>query len=488
MKTVFVHLSGSKKGATEVFTAERLKIGTDPANELRFDPSADKVAAPFHAEIELQGCDYLLRNKADGTFVNGQQIDEVVLHDGDMVEFGAGGPKVRFRLKSEEGDVCKPLREMLEDSAAMAREEHRGGLVSAGSFLRELTWEALTQSSMRFRVVLAFSILLVLTFATFVFYSSFSQRQLEKEVTHRFKETAERIETLEARGVVAERIIKKFTGGVCLIQGIYGFSEDDNVPLNVPYEYTGSGFLINANGTILTNKHIAVPWWRRPGRYGPIEMGFTPVFKEFRAFFPGIEKSFTLRMEKLSERLDLAIVRIGPGAIEEGLPVLELETEREIVVGEPVVVLGYPAGISAILARIGRSVMDELVYDMGLDFAELADELSRRGLIRPLATQGHITGVLPDRIVFDAQTTIGGSGGPIIDRNGKVIAITYGIFSGFTGSNLAIPAKHVLELIDVPAGMKMNEQGDVKGRLGANDPMKMAEQTEITSRQRSRDE
>jgi S1-C subfamily serine protease len=132
--------------------------------------------------------------------------------------------------------------------------------------------------------------------------------------------------------------------------------------------------------------------------------------------------------------------------------------------------------------------MDELVYDMGLDFAELADELSRRGLIRPLATQGHITGVLPDRIVFDAQTTIGGSGGPIIDRNGKVIAITYGIFSGFTGSNLAIPAKHVLELIDVPAGMKMNEQGDVKGRLGANDPMKMAEQTEITSRQRSRDE
>jgi serine protease Do len=488
VKTVFVHLSGSKKGATEVFTVERLKIGTDPANELRFDPSADKVAAPFHAEIELQGCDYLLRNKADGTFVNGQQIDEVVLHDGDMVEFGAGGPKVRFRIKSEESDVCKPLREMLEDSAAMAREEQRGGFVSAGAFLRELTWEALTQSSMRFRVVLAFSILLVFAFATFVFYSSFSQRQLEKEVTHRFKETAERIETLEARGVVAERIIKKFTGGVCLIQGIYGFSEDDNVPLNVPYEYTGSGFLINANGTILTNKHIAVPWWRRPGRYGPIEMGFTPVFKEFRAFFPGIEKSFTLRTEKLSERLDLAIVRIDPDAIEEGLPVLELETEREIVVGEPVVVIGYPAGISAILARIGKSVMDELVYDMGLDFAELADELSRRGLIRPLATQGHITGVLPGRIVFDAQTTIGGSGGPVIDRNGKVIAITYGIFSGFTGSNLAIPAKHVLELIDVPAGMKTNEQGDVKGRLGANDPMRMAEQTEITSRQRNRDE
>ncbi len=487
MKIVFVHLSGSKRGVTEVFTADRLRVGTDPANELRFDPSADKAAAPFHAEIELHDCDYLLRNKADGTFVNDQQVDEVVLHDGDMVEFGAGGPKVRFRIKSEEGDVCKPLREMLEDSAAMAREEHRGGLVSAGSFLRELTWEALTQSSMRFRAMLAFSILLVLVFTAFVFYSSFSQRQLEKEVAHRFKETVERIETLEARGVIAERIIKKFTGGVCLIQGAYGFSEDDQVPLNIPYEYTGSGFLIDADGAILTNKHIAIPWWRRPGRYGPVEMGFTPVFKEFRAFFPGMEKSFTLKTEKVSERLDLAIVRIDPSEIKEGLPVLELETEREIVVGEPVVVIGYPAGISAILARVERSVMDKLVYDMGLDFVELADELSRRNLIRPLATQGHITGVLHDRITFDAQTTIGGSGGPIIDRNGKVIAITYGIFTGFTGSNMAIPAKHVLELLKAPASVKTGGQDDTKKRLGVNDRKRMAEQTEITSRRRDRD-
>ncbi|MEE9200624.1 MAG: trypsin-like peptidase domain-containing protein [Candidatus Brocadiales bacterium] len=459
MKIVLVHLSGSKRGTTEVFAEERLKIGTDPDNELRFDPSVDRPTAPFHAEIELRDCDYLLRSKGTDILVNNQQVDEITLRDGDMIEFGAGGPKLRFRLKSDEGDVCKPFREMLEDSVAIAREEHRGGLVSTGTFLRELAWEALTQSSFRFRVGLGFSLLIILVLWGIVFYSSLSQRQLEKEVAYRFKETAERIDTLEARGVVAERIIKEFSGGVCLIQGVYGLGGDGDHGLpNFPYEYTGSGFLIGAGGKILTNKHIAIPWWRRPGRYGPVEMGFTPEFKEFRAFFPGIKEPFLLKVEKVCEEVDLAVVSIAPHGRE--LPVLELETERDIVVGEPVVVIGYPAGISAILARMEKSIMDELVYTMGLDFLELADELSARRLIRPLATQGHIAGVLKDRVMFDAQTTIGGSGGPIIDRNGKVIAITYGIFTGFAGSNFAIPAKYVAELLKTPAEAGTSEIND----------------------------
>ncbi|MFQ5862018.1 MAG: trypsin-like peptidase domain-containing protein [Candidatus Brocadiales bacterium] len=449
MKIVVVHLSGSRRGRTEVFSAERLKIGTDPVSELRFDPSVDRNTAPLHAEIELKDCDYLLRNKAVETFVNGRQVEEVILRDGDMIEFGAGGPKVRLRIKSEEGSVCKPFREMLEDSVAIAREEHKGRLVTASTFFKELVWEALTQSSLRFRVGLAFGAFLVLFLAISGLYSSVSQRQLEKEVEHRLQEAAERIETLEAKGVVAERIIKDFSGGVCLIQGTYGFGEDiEEGVYHVPYEYTGTGFLISSDGEILTNKHIAVPWWRRPGRFGPVELGFSPKFIEFRAFFPGVEEPFPLKVERVLEEVDLAIVSVDTRG--EELPILELETSRDIVVGEPVVVIGYPAGISAILARVEKPVMDELVYTKGFGFLELAAELSRRQLIRPLATQGHITDVLEDRVVFDAQTTIGGSGGPIFDRNGKVIAITYGIFTGFAGSNFAIPAKDAVELLEAP--------------------------------------
>ena len=68
-----------------------------------------------------------------------------------------------------------------------------------------------------------------------------------------------------------------------------------------------------------------------------------------------------------------------------------------------------------------------------------AEELAKRNLIRPLITQGHIGDVLPDKIVFDAQTTSGGSGGPLFNREGKVVGVTVAILKGFGGSNFGIP-------------------------------------------------
>jgi hypothetical protein len=41
------------------------------------------------------------------------------------------------------------------------------------------------------------------------------------------------------------------------------------------------------------------------------------------------------------------------------------------------------------------------------------EELAGHNLIRPITTQGHIGDVLADKIVYDAQTTVGGSGGPL---------------------------------------------------------------------------
>ena len=62
-------------------------------------------------------------------------------------------------------------------------------------------------------------------------------------------------------------------------------------------------------------------------------------------------------------------------------------------------------------------------------------------MIRPLITQGHIGDILPDKIVFDAQTTSGGSGGPVFNHQGKVIGVTYAILKGFGGSNFGIPIR-----------------------------------------------
>jgi len=40
----------------------------------------------------------------------------------------------------------------------------------------------------------------------------------------------------------------------------------------------------------------------------------------------------------------------------------------------------------------------------------------------------------------DAQTTSGGSGGPVFNRKGKVIGINYAVVRDFGGSNFGIPA------------------------------------------------
>jgi S1-C subfamily serine protease len=77
----------------------------------------------------------------------------------------------------------------------------------------------------------------------------------------------------------------------------------------------------------------------------------------------------------------------------------------------------------------------------GGDPAKITGELLRRKLIRPLVTQGHIGDVLADKIVYDAQTTSGGSGGPLINRDGGVIGVTFAVVKGFGGSNFGVPIR-----------------------------------------------
>ena len=130
----------------------------------------------------------------------------------------------------------------------------------------------------------------------------------------------------------------------------------------------------------------------------------------------------------------------------ERIPVLELDdTEKGAVVGEPMLLLGYPAGVGAIFAKTDPEIVKQI---LNLPFIPLVQELSDWGLIRPLSTQGHLSDILYNRIVYDAQTAAGGSGGPIFNKKGKVIGINYGIFPGFRGSNFGIPISYGTELIN----------------------------------------
>jgi len=54
---------------------------------------------------------------------------------------------------------------------------------------------------------------------------------------------------------------------------------------------------------------------------------------------------------------------------------------------------------------------------------------------------------MADRILFDAATAVGGSGGPLVDLEGRVVAINYGILRAFRGANFAVPARFAADLL-----------------------------------------
>lgn len=444
MKAVFVHLSGSKRGKTESFADSRIRAGTDPSCNLRFNLPADNNTSPFHAEINLKECDYILKDSGShkGTFVNNRLIEKVVIYDGDLIEFGDNGPRVRFRVKTEEGDVCKPFREILADSMDMAREPYKGRkLVKATAFFKSLLTEAFTQSSIKFRLVTVFLLLLTVIGIGTLLYNIYSS----------LTETTKRVELLEFESNIGEKIIKDFSKGVCLIQCSYSYiDEQTGEPLKawnngqlLTNHLTGTGFRISRDGMILTNRHIAEPWWHQTAYFMPAGPGLIPRFEVLRAFFPNVKDPVSLKVEKVSDIADLALLSFDPEGID--VPVLELDLSgMDAIEGEPVVLLGYPAGLNALFAKADPDFANKISR---LSFIEAAQELSSHQLIKPLSTQGHISDVLNERIIYDALTTVGGSGGPLFNNKGKVIAVNYGIFRGFSGANFGVPIKYAIQLM-----------------------------------------
>jgi S1-C subfamily serine protease len=294
----------------------------------------------------------------------------------------------------------------------------------------------------------------------------------EKSVRADLEATRKRIAALETERAAGERIIRDFAGGVALIEGRYAVYDAEGCPLRVSLgedglplrqedgslvlspeasgpvftqEFFGTGFLVDRRGLLLTNRHVAEPWWNDATADGVLAEGMEPRFEVFRAFFPNEAEPFELSTERVSETVDLAVVRIE--LRERPIPVLALDlTGRGAVPGQPVVLLGYPTGLDALLAKADGSVVRQIL-SASVTHA-VTESLGKAGLIRPTATQGHIGDVTGTDVVFDAPTTQGGSGGPVLNRNGEVIAVEYAVLTRFAGSSFGVPIGHALELLE----------------------------------------
>jgi len=293
------------------------------------------------------------------------------------------------------------------------------------------------------------------------------------------KAAQDAIQRIEDRDAAAARIIDEHAKAVCLIQGAYGFARKgddgkwrflreaepemlkdvqvagDKVPLTLAgkgpvftVEYTGTGFLVDPKGIVLTNRHIAEPWWKNDSAAPLVEDGYQPRFVRLRAYFPGREApiDFDLAKTTVAADADLAALRCPPF---DGMPLpFELAPKGSIVAGQRVLLLGYPSGLDALLARGEEDMAVKVSGNAEPEAGAILDALAKKGLVRPLPTQGHIGDVLDDKILFDAPTAVGGSGGPLLDLDGRVVAVNYGILKAFSGANFGVPADRATALLE----------------------------------------
>ena len=284
-----------------------------------------------------------------------------------------------------------------------------------------------------------------------------------------------RLQKIETEGKFAERIIQAYEPSVCLIHVVLAFREhttgsrlryagvtssgepatdEHNNPLvslsgngpEVHLDIFGTGFLVSETGQILTNHHVAEPWWQNDELKEMLDQGVEPVIAEMTAYFPGVANGIALNTEKISSVADVAVLKGNVSGL--GIKQIALaDGRRSTVSGGPVVLLGYPTALDAILARAGAETLQSIATASKGDPKQVMEELARRKLIRPTTTQGHIGSVLPDKIVYDAQTTSGGSGGPLFNNEGKVIGINFAMVREFGGSNFAIPVAYGKSLL-----------------------------------------
>lgn len=185
---------------------------------------------------------------------------------------------------------------------------------------------------------------------------------------------------------------------------------------NIPRRSLGSGFIIAKDGYLFTNNHVI---------QGADEIKVTLENGD----------EYDAKVIGTDPKTDIALLKID---VDNDLPVVELGDSDTLQVGEWVMAIGNPFGLSHTVT------------------------------VGVVSAKGRVIGSGPydDYIQTDASINPGNSGGPLINIKGKVIGINSAIYAGNTGGNIgigfAIPinmAKSILE--------DLKTMGTVtRGRLG----------------------
>lgn len=206
--------------------------------------------------------------------------------------------------------------------------------------------------------------------------------------------------------VVAIRILGESTGDTLQLPQIQP-DDPDATPVQPEFgfEAQGSGFVIDAQGHIVTNNHVVE-------NATTIEVTFTD--------------GSTLEAEVVGTDLDADLAVIKVNQLPDGVQPLPLGDSRELEVGQRAIAIGNPFGLDStltvgVISALGRTMPSRA------------------------ATQGGVFS-LGDVIQTDAAINPGNSGGPLFNSSGEVIGVNTAIRSeggSFEGVGFAVPSNIV---------------------------------------------
>jgi S1-C subfamily serine protease len=298
------------------------------------------------------------------------------------------------------------------------------------------TWQLMMQGVLGF-------VLLLGAIAMFHYYAPMTTQSpapgdLQREVHDLNSQVAE----LEQERAMPATVLNRYRNSIGYIYGVYQVGFADQKP-TVRARVSGTGFLV-ANGLLATNRHVAEPWFGDPEAEALIRRGANATLESVVVFFPGSPTPVSLAPAGVSSTSDLALLRMEDATTAPRLTVLPL-AKSPGTPGDLVTVVGYPMGIAGMVAKSPNGIYEKLAYRHNDITA--ASELAALSLIRPSATYGHLGDVVGDKLIYDAPTAHGGSGGPVFNSKGEVIGINSAYMDGFSGGTLGISVDSLRPLI-----------------------------------------
>ena len=307
---IITHLTGANANREERFFFDgpkELKLGRDLECSIRFDPDKDDIVSRQHALIRIErldpfSCTIRDLGSRNGTFVAGKRIDGTAnLEPGDEIELGAQGPRVRFdvtpRPEASGARAAPHTREAFAGASATGSTGTFQSKAGVGkSTVERMIWQinaALSESWRRRWLYSLAGVVLILGLVAGVYawLTADTRAKIEQAETNIGKtkmeilaktgemnsnEIAERYQDAVVKINLTWRLYDRSTGKQIFHKVVDGHPAyvlhngqivrwlvtDDERETNWPISGKGSGtgFVVNERGFILTNKHIAAGW------------------------------------------------------------------------------------------------------------------------------------------------------------------------------------------------------------------------------------